>query len=92
MRKGYGYLGSNAVKTSTSNQEIIPSPPVGWSTDYHLYKFQFINYSDTNVIINGKTNLFLKANQGFETDINDANIYSFVITEADVDYQWVGAY
>ena len=92
MRKGYGFVGSNAIKTSTANQEIIPAAPQGWNRGYHLYKFQFINYEATNVIINEQTNLYLKANQGFETETGDAEIFSFVVVDANIDYQWAGAY
>ena len=93
MKNPYGseYLGSNNIETSVANQEIIPESPSDWTVKYSLYKLSLINYQDTNIIINGKTSIYLKAEQGFESEITDPRIYSFVIVDAGVDYQWIGA-
>lgn len=90
--RGKGYLGSNKIEVSTANQEIIPNPPSNWTYGYTLYKFTFKTYNDTNIIINGETNIFLRAEQEFQTDSGDAGIHSFVIVNSGVSYQWVGAY
>jgi hypothetical protein len=86
---GRGYIGSNSLQTSTANQEIIPSIPI----QYNLYKFQFQNDEDCSIFINkSAAPLFLRAGQGFEMDKNDAPIYSFKIVEADITFNWIGAY
>lgn len=92
MRIGSGYLGSDSLKTSTANEEVIPSPPSSWTTGYKLYKFSFMNSDDCTVIINNKTKVFLRANQGFTMNEADSPIYSFKIVEPGVNYNWIGAY
>jgi hypothetical protein len=89
---GSGYIGSLSVQVSTANQEIIPSPPSHWSTKYKLYKFSFYNEQNCTVKINGGSPIFLRANQGFNIDLHDAPIYSFVIVEPNISYNWIGAY
>ena len=91
-RMGVGYLGSDALQISIANQEIVPKPPEHWTIGYHLYKFSLMNYDDCTLIINGKTELFIKANQGFNTDTSDASITSVKIKESGVRYNWIGAY
>lgn len=94
MKIPYGveFLGTDKIETSTANQEVLPTPPSEWTTGHNLYKFSFRNDQATNVIINGKTNIHLKEGQGFESGINDPTIRSFVIVNAGVKYQWIGAY
>lgn len=90
--KGSGYLGSPKLETSTVNQEIVPSPPSHWTSLYKLYKFSFNNKQATKVIINKETTVYLEAGQGFEMDLGDAPIYSFVIVDSGVPYTFIGAY
>lgn len=91
-RIGSGYLGTDSVKTSVNNAEIIPSAPVGWTLPYELYKFSFLNYADCSVLVNNTTTLFLKANQGFEMSENDEPITSFKILADGITYSWIGAF
>jgi hypothetical protein len=92
-RNGSGYIGTDSIKISTSSQEIIISPPSNWNQGYKLYKFSFLNPSqDCHVIINGGNQIFLSAGQGFECDEGDAPIYSFIIVESGISYNYIGAY
>lgn len=94
FRVGSGYIGSSDILvTSQTNTEIIPIEPK--SIPYskcHCYKFSFIAQQPCHFVINGTTRLFREANVGFETDSIDAEIYSFVIEESGVNYQFTGAY
>jgi hypothetical protein len=92
-RFGSGYIGTDTLKTSVAQQELIPSPPANWNTKYSLYKFTFMNDQDCSVLINGNLSaIFLRAGQGFDTDDSDAPIYSFKIVETGITYNFVGAY
>jgi hypothetical protein len=89
-RQGSGFIGSNALKTSTVNLEIIPTPPSDYyKKKYGCYRFSFLNTEDCTVIVNG-TEIFLRAGQGFETNEVDAEIYSFIIKESGIHYNFVG--
>lgn len=95
MRIGNGFLGSDSIKTSVANAEILPTPPVGFSQGkkYSFYKFAFMNESDCKVLINDNTSaIFLRAGQGFETNQIDAPVHSFKIVESGIQYNWLGAY
>jgi hypothetical protein len=90
-RLGSGYIGTDSVKTSTANLEIIPTPPSTYQyKKYSLYKFSFVNGQDCTVVVNGETTLFIPAGQGFEIGEIDQPINSFVIKEAGVTYTFVG--
>lgn len=90
--KGSGYLASPELEISTANQQIVPNKPSHWTVGYKLYKFSFMNDQATKVIINNKTTAYLRAGQGFEMEIGDAPIYSFVIVDAEISYNWIGAF
>lgn len=94
FRLGNGYIGSDSVKTSTSNQEVIPSPhaQLNWTTKYNLYKFSFMNLQPCTVEINGGNPIYLEAEMGFEMNHIDTPVYSFVIVESGISYYWLGAY
>lgn len=81
--KGKGYDGNRAV--STANQEIVPA-----STQF--YKFSFLNTEVCTVKINGGKSIPIDADQGVQTDDNDAPIFSFVIVESGINYKWFGKY
>lgn len=89
---GNGYIGSPSLQTSTANQEILPSPPVSWSKGYNLRKFSFMNDQNVTVKINNDKEIYLRAGQGFSTDYIDSPIWSFVIKEAGITFNFVGAY
>lgn len=92
VRVGTGYLGSPSIQTSVANQEIIPASPANWNIPYSLYKFSLINYSDCTLLLNDKTQLFLKAYQGFSSCETDAPIYSVKFLEDGIRHNWIGAY
>jgi hypothetical protein len=90
--KGTGFLGSNGLELSTSNQELIPTKPENWTIGYSLYKFSFYNKLNCTVIVNGNTKLFLVAEQGFNTTEREIPITSFVVVESGINFAWMGAY
>ncbi len=93
IRKGNGFLGSAALETSVANAEIVPSAPADWTDDlYTFYKFDFYNDQDCTVKINGGNAIFLRAGQGFNSDVTDADITSFKIVENNITYNWFGCY
>ena len=50
-----------------------------------------MNDQDCHILINGsQTGIFIRANQGFEVDINEVPITSFKVVEAGITYNWVG--
>lgn len=88
-RQGSGFIASNTLKTSTANLEIIPTPPsTYYKKKYGCYRMSFLNDQDCTVIVNG-TEIFLRAGQGFETNEVDAEIYSFIIKESGITYNFV---
>jgi hypothetical protein len=92
FRLGSNYLGSSDIQLSSANQEIIPLPPAGWTGKYNFYKFSFFNEQSVKVKVNGGNPIYLQANQGFNIDQVDAPIYSFVIVDAGITFNWIGAY
>lgn len=92
MRIGHGYVGTDDIKTSVAGEDIIPESPDNWTINYRFYKFSFINKQPCHVKINNGNPIFLDSNQGIDTDVYDAPIYSFIILEDDVEYQFIGAY
>lgn len=91
MVKGTKYLGSKKIETSIANKEILPESPVQWTMVHRFYKLSIMNYDDCTLIVND-TELFLKANQGFNSDKNDASIFSLKIKEDGIKFNWIGAY
>lgn len=73
------YVGSNNLQTSTANQELVPS---GMS---RLDDFDFCNYQDVHVVINGGSAIYVKANQG----VNINSIFSFKVVEAGIEFNWM---
>jgi hypothetical protein len=91
-RIGEGYLGSPDIMVSAANQEVVPTAPVSWTLPYQLYKFSFYNTEVCHVSINGGDWIYLKAGQGFNSELNDANITSFKIQEAGIHYNFIAAF
>lgn len=77
------FKGSSAKLTSAANEEICKKGEC-------YEKFDFYNYQDCTVKINGSAPIFLGAGQGFSTDRFDEPIYSFIVVEAGIDYNWIG--
>lgn len=92
FRIGQGYLGNPSLQTSTANKEVLPNPPVGWTGKYNCYKFSFDNDQPCTVKINNGSPIYLRGGQGFETKKEDAPIWSFIIVEAGITYNFVAAY
>lgn len=84
-RIGAGYIGSSSILTSTENLEVIPAK-------YNFYKFQFMNDQECQVKVNKDNPIVLRAGQGFQMDQIDSPIHSFIIVDAGITYNWIGAY
>jgi len=92
-QRGSAWLGSPSILTSTANKELVPPSPAGWvNMKLGFYKFDFRNLQACTVKINDGAPIYLDAEQGFNSSSEDAIIYSFVIVETNIQYQWVGAY
>jgi hypothetical protein len=91
-QKGVNYIGSNAVQTSTANQEVVPVAPEHWSRGYSFYKFSFYNDQSCTIKVNGGDPIYLREGQGFNTEVYDAPIRSFIIVEPSIRYNFVAAY
>lgn len=88
-----GYLGSPAVLTSISNQEVVPLCPENWTRDrYLMLEFSFINYNPCKIRINNGETIYLDSEQGFESKIGKPKIESFVIVESGTKFSWLGVY
>lgn len=86
-------IGSEGVKKSEAEVNILPDTPEGWSYDkYIFYEFQVMNYTDCHISFNGGDYFFLKANRGIYTTLDDPSIYSVKFKENDVEYEWVGKF
>ncbi|MFS0657339.1 hypothetical protein AB1L07_01775 [Niallia alba] len=93
MRIGTDYLGSDSIQqTTTTNQEIIPLPPSTWTKGYNFYRFSFDNLDACTVKINKGKPIYIRAGKGFNTDIYDSPIYSFVIIENGIRFNWIAGY
>jgi hypothetical protein len=91
---GQGYIGSANLETSVANVEILPTPS-GWSTGmvYTINKFSFYNTEACHITINdASASIYLRAGQGFSTDITDKLITSFKIVENNIHYNWIANY
>lgn len=80
-----GFLGSPAIITSTAEQELVEK-----GIFYH--KFSFFNYETCTISINGSDPIYLAAEQGFSSDFHDVLVKSFIIKEANIRHNWVGAF
>lgn len=85
FRIGAGFCGAPSLQTSVLGKEIVPAGK-------RFYKFSFINDQDCTIKINGGDPIFLRAAQGFDSGKVDVLIRSFVIVEASVTYNFIGAY
>lgn len=92
MARGYGYIGSPNLMTSTENMEIFPPKPPEWTLGYQAYQFSFYNDNDAFVKINNGDPIFIRGGQGFSMDRDDKEIYSFIIVNAGVTFNYVFAY
>jgi len=92
MYTGNGYLGSQELQTSKVNEEVIPSPPVNWTSGYMCGRFEWANDQDATVIINGKTKVFIRLGFGFKADLKSEPIHSFIIETPDVTFTWIAEY
>ncbi|HEY8805434.1 MAG TPA: hypothetical protein VIM42_10095 [Clostridium sp.] len=94
-RVGSSFFGSPDPQVSTSDIEIIqPNKPIAYpAPKLKAYRFNFMNNQTCHIKLNGSDNqIYLSANQGFETDMYDAELWSFIIIEAGISYYYVGGY
>jgi hypothetical protein len=93
-RIGSGFIGSDSLKVSSVMEEVVPLPPASKPFKrYSLYQFSFLNHdADCTVVINEDATIFLRAGQGFESDSEDMPIYSFVVKESGITYNWIAAF
>lgn len=89
-KSGSGYLGSKQVEVSVANQEVVPPKPEKWSHGYSLYRFEFLNMDDCRILVNGETELFRLAGQGFKMDEIDKEIKSFIVVTPNIRFMWNG--
>lgn len=87
-----GYLASPELQTSSGNHEIVPNKPDRWTNGYRLRKLSFDNVEECTILINDEIEVFLKAGQGFNTDYSDPPIYSFVVQEEGIQFNFIAAY
>ena len=88
-RLGSGYLGSSDILKSNANEEVIPMRPEGHTVPYSFYKFTFSNPNQPcRVRINGGAPIYIDTGNGVSIDYVDAPIWSFIILEPDIDYNW----
>ncbi|MEK4705899.1 hypothetical protein [Bacillus sp. FSL H8-0512] len=93
MILGSGYKGSSKLEsTNTENFEIVPPDTQGSKKLTQFYKFQFRNDQDCSVSINHGEPIFIRAGDGFSMDHIDAPIFSFVIKEKGIQYNFAGAH
>jgi hypothetical protein len=86
-RIGVGFDGSgDLLKTTIANENILKDETKVF------YKFSFYNSTNIHVLINGSTRIFLLSGQGFNSDITEPLIKSFVIEEVGSEYNWLGVY
>jgi hypothetical protein len=93
-RIGSGYFGSDSLKTSTANVELIQAnKPVNWANvEFKTYKFSFLNKSACTIKLNGGSPIYLDAFQGFNMTEIDAPLTTFHIVEKDIPYTYLGAF
>lgn len=83
MRVGSEIQGTDELKTSVANEEIIP-------TKQSFYKFSLLNEQDTTASINGSEPIFLRGGVGFSSDQVDTKIHSFKFLQDGIPYFWIG--
>lgn len=92
-RIGYGYAGTDSVKTSGQNENILESVSDGvFEKSRYYYKLSFYNETSCQIKINNGEPIFLRSGQGFEMNESDAPIIKFEIVESGINYNFVAAY
>lgn len=81
--------GASNKLTSTANQDIAVYKRTGMTNPEIFKKFEFFNYKDCHVKVNGGESVFLPANFGIELNFD---VTSFVIVETGIEFIWVGEY
>ncbi|MNK77589.1 hypothetical protein D3C87_971950 [compost metagenome] len=80
---GVGYNGGRG--RSTDNQDILSDFP-----KRKYYKLNFINAQACTIKVNDSNPIPCPAQLGFSMDVNDAGVYSLVIVEPGIDFEWRG--
>lgn len=89
---GTGFIGSESIKISKQNEEVISKVILNEFHKSSLYKFNFINYDSCTVKVNNQFEFYLSEGQGFHITEIDVPITNFVINEENVRYHWIGAF
>jgi len=94
FRNSSAYFGSPDIQTSTENQEIIQQhKPSEWSIKkLTVSRFNFYNEQNCHIKINEGEPIFIRAGQGFEMDMYDGELISFIIVEENINYNYMGNY
>ncbi|MEK4846429.1 hypothetical protein [Bacillus sp. FSL W8-0183] len=93
MRLGSGYKGSLKLEsTNIENFDIVPPESKGSNRPTQFYKFQFRNDQDCTVSINHGEPILIMSGDGFSMDHIDTPIFSFVIKEKGIQYNFAGAH
>lgn len=89
-------IGSKEQKLSTAMEDIVPNAPTGWTVPIIFQNLSFHNVEECHVIINKSSALdgtenriYLRAGQGLDIDEKDIDIFSFVIVEDNIPYNFV---
>ena len=86
-------IGSSNKQTSQVNAEIVPSPPITWvNVVYSFKEFELLNDQDCHIIIDGGSEVFLRANQGFKYFSEFDGIKSVKIKEAGITFNWIAKF
>lgn len=93
-------IGSNGLKiTTVENEQIVPQAPQGWTVPIAFRSFTFMNTEECHIVLNGNSRLggeenviYLRPYQGFSVCEEDVKVFSFIIKEVGVEYNWVGKY
>lgn len=90
-------IGSKDLTVSTAMHEIVPQAPSSWTVPVVFKNLSFYNTEECHVILNGKSDIdegdniiYLRAGQGLDIDEKDIDIYSFIIVESGVSFNFVG--
>ena len=82
-RLGYQFKGSaSLLTTSGTTTDLI-------SSGDRAYKFKFHNLDACTIKINGGSNIYLIAGDGFESNEKDGEIYSFIVSTTAVRYTYL---
>ena len=90
-------IGSKDLTVSTAMHEVVPQAPSDWTVPVIFKNFSFMNSKECHIILNensdidGQDNvIYLRAGQGLSIDEKDIDVFSFIIVEEGVPFNFVG--